>query len=182
MTRNRKIIVFLVFVFALFIAREIVYNISYPMLYKDYVMKYSREYNIDPYFLMAVIKTESKFDKDATSHKGAIGLMQLTGSTAEWIAESMSVEGFNRTDLYNPELNIKMGSWYIDNIRKEFGSTELILAAYNAGRGNVNKWISNSLISEDGEDIDNIPYSETVKYIKKVKLNEKIYRILYRIN
>ncbi|QAT42938.1 lytic transglycosylase domain-containing protein [Aminipila luticellarii] len=180
--KKNKFMIFLVIIFILFAAKGIVYDLSYPILYKDYVVKYSKEYNVDPYFLLAVIKTESRFDKNAKSHKGAVGLMQLTESTAEWIAESIGMENFTADDLYNPEINIKMGSWYIDNLRKEFGTTELILAAYNAGRGNVKKWTENSLIAENGEDFHNMPYDETVKYIKKVKFNEKMYRILYRID
>ena len=182
MLRKRKIIVLIVIFFTVFIAKGIIYNISYPVIYKEYIMKYSEEYNIDPYLLTAIINAESKFDKDAKSHKGAIGLMQLTGPTAEWVAESMGDENFKMEYLYKPEQNIKMGAWYIDNIREEFDSTELVLAAYNAGRGNVQKWINSSVISADGKDYSNIPYAETEKYIKKVLINQKIYQILYDLS
>jgi soluble lytic murein transglycosylase len=179
MTAKRRIAVLLIALFAVLGVKEIVYNVTYPVVYKDYIIKYSDEYNIDPHLLMAIIKTESRYDKNATSHKGAIGLMQLTEPTADWIAVSMGNANFSTNDLYDPETNIKMGAWYINNIRQEFGSVELILAAYNAGRGNVKKWIGNSTIAEDGKDLDNIPYAETEKYVKKVLSSQKIYKILY---
>ena len=167
---------------AVFGVKEILYKVTYPVFYKDYIIKYSAEYHIDPHLLMAIINTESRYDKNATSHKGAIGLMQLTESTADWIAESMGNSNFSKDDLYDPETNIRMGAWYINNIRQEFGSMELILAAYNAGRGNVKKWIGNATIAQDGKDLDNIPYAETEKYVKKVLSNQKIYKLLYPMN
>ena len=180
--KKRKILVVLIILIAIIGARELVYHVSFPVMYRDYVVKYSQEYDIDPYLLLAVINVESRFDKNATSHKGAIGLMQLTESTAHWIAESMGNENFNTDDLYDPETNIRMGAWYIDNIRKEFGSTELVLAAYNAGRGSVAGWIDSEVIGRDGTDCQNIPYNETKRYVEKVMRNQDIYRILYDIS
>ncbi|QIB69525.1 lytic transglycosylase domain-containing protein [Aminipila butyrica] len=181
MKRSKRIIICLAVFLALFAAREGVY-LLYPAPYLEYVEKYAVEYELDPYFLLAVIKTESRFDREAQSHKGAMGLMQLTESTAYWIAETTSMKNFSTEDLYDPELNIWMGSWYLDNLSKEFSSTELVLAAYNAGRGNVKKWTDSQLISADGTDFENIPYGETVNYIKKVRINQKIYSILYRLD
>lgn len=182
MLKHRKIFVLVVILIAIIGAKEFVYHVSFPVVYKDYIVKYSEEYDIDPYLLLAVINVESRFDKDATSHKGAIGLMQLTESTAHWIAESTGDENFDTDDLYDPETNIKMGAWYIDNIRKEFGSTELVLAAYNAGRGNVAGWINSEVIGRDGTDCKNIPYDETKRYVEKVMRNQDIYRVLYDIS
>lgn len=182
MKRTRKFVAIIIILLAVFAGREILYNVSYPIAYQDYIVKYSNEYDIDPYLLTAIIKTESSFDRNAASHKGAIGLMQLTESTAQWVAESMGDEDFDVNDLYDPEINIKMGSWYLDNIRKEFAATELVLAAYNAGRGNVASWIDSALISEDGSDLSNIPYEETEKYIQKVLVSREVYKMLYDID
>lgn len=182
MKRNKIIIIFLVISFVFFVATEILYNVSYPLNYKEYITKYSKEYDIDPYLLMAIINAESSFVKDAQSQKGAIGLMQLTEPTAVWIATSMGNENFTINDLYNPETNIKMGTWYLDNLKKEFHSTVLVLAAYNAGRGTVGSWLSNSEISEDGKTLHYIPYLETKTYIRKVLAGERIYALLYRTN
>jgi Soluble lytic murein transglycosylase and related regulatory proteins (some contain LysM/invasin domains) len=182
MAKKRKIIALIIILLAAFAVREVLYNISFPINYKEYILKYSDEYNIDPYLMMAIINTESRFNKDAASHKGAIGLMQLTEPTAEWIAESMGDSDFNTSQLYDPETNIKMGGWYINNLRDQFGTMELVLAAYNAGRGNVANWISNSVISEDGTDCANIPYKETEQYIRKVMNNREVYKLLYNLS
>lgn len=181
MARNRKLILLIIFLIAVFLAKEIVYQL-FPIKYTEHILKYSTEYQIDPYLLAAIIKAESGFDKDAASNKGAVGLMQLTEPTAIWIAESSGNEEFSTDELYDPETSIKMGTWYLDNIRKEFGSTETILAAYNAGRGNVRKWIDKALISEDQEGYSDIPFEETKNYIEKVLINQKIYKLLYDLN
>ncbi|WP_324825224.1 lytic transglycosylase domain-containing protein [Sinanaerobacter sp. ZZT-01] len=180
-TRKKFVIFFIILLFAAFAVKTAI-NHVYPVGYEEYILKYSREYDIDPYLLTAIIKVESKFDKNATSHKGAIGLMQLMEPTAFWIAESMGDENFAVDNLYDPETNIKMGAWYVNNIRREFKYTELVLAAYNAGRGNVASWIDDSLIARDGTDYSGIPYNETRKYVEKVLSNQDIYRILYNIS
>ena len=180
-TRKKFTLFLIILLMAAFAAKTLI-NQVYPVSYKDYIIKYSREYDIDPYLLTAIIKVESRFDKDATSHKGAMGLMQLMEPTAYWIAESMGDENFTVDDLYDPETNIKMGAWYFDNIRREIEYTELVLAAYNAGRGNVASWIDDSLIARDGIDYSGIPYNETRKYIEKVLSNQDIYRILYDLS
>ncbi|MEQ8155535.1 MAG: lytic transglycosylase domain-containing protein [Clostridiaceae bacterium] len=182
MKLKKILLTLLVLLTVFFGIKEVVTNVTHRLLYKEYIIKYSKEYGLDPYLVMAVINTESKFKKDAVSTKGAVGLMQLTESTAEWIAESSGDEDFKTRDLYNPETNIKMGCWYLNNLSEEFDTTELVLAAYNAGRGNVAKWLSNSDISKDGQNLHNIPYGETDKYIKKVMVNREIYKLLYKIN
>lgn len=152
----------------------------YPLKYSEIVHKYSEEYNIDPYLLLAVIKAESNFDPYAVSHKSAYGLMQVTSTTGEWIAEQMKIKDFKISRLYEPEDNIAMGCWYIDNLRKEFGNNmDIVLAAYNAGRGNVQKWLADKEYSKDGKNLHYIPFKETDKYIKKIKVNYKIYKWLY---
>ncbi|MBU5485558.1 lytic transglycosylase domain-containing protein [Clostridium sp. MSJ-11] len=152
----------------------------YPLKYSDIVYKYSREYDIDPYLVFSVIKAESNFNPDAVSHKSAYGLMQVTSTTGEWIAEQMKIEDFTLNKLFDPEYNIPMGCWYIDNLRKEFGDNmDVVLAAYNAGRGNVQKWLNDTEHSKDGKNLHYIPFKETDKYVKKVKVNYKIYKFLY---
>ena len=73
----------------------------FPYKYKEYVDKYSSQYNLDPLFVLAVIKTESNFDDDAHSHKNAVGLMQITVETGGWAAEQMNYSTFTKDDLYN---------------------------------------------------------------------------------
>ena len=175
-----KIVSILLTVVIIFLAaRYVLYHVSYRLLYQETIEKYSSEYNIDEYLMMAIINSESSFNKNAVSSAGAKGLMQLTDSTAQSIAKSMGNKSFTVEDLYDPETNIKMGAWYLNNLKQEFSSTELVLAAYNAGRGNVAKWLGNSIISNDGKDYKNIPFAETKNYIASVLNKEKMYRFLY---
>ena len=152
----------------------------YPLKYSNYVAKYSKQYDLDPYFVMAVIKAESNFNENATSAKNAHGLMQITSETAQWASEKMKIENYNDKMLYEPKFNIDMGCWYVSDLTKEFnGNIDLVLAAYNGGRGNVQKWLNSQNHSSDGKTLEYIPFKETDKYVKKVKVNYSIYKYLY---
>lgn len=170
----------IVVVVLLFVVRSVLYNKVYPYKYKDYIDKYSADYDLDPLFVLSVIKAESNFDDDAKSQKSAHGLMQITDSTAKWASKEMGITYNNATDLKNVEYNIRMGCWYLNNLRAEFNNLDLVLASYNGGRGNVNKWLSDERYSKDGKKIDYVPFKETDQYIKKVKVNYNIYKYLYR--
>lgn len=152
----------------------------YPVHYEEIVTKYSEKYEIDPYLVYALIKTESKFNPYAKSHKGAIGLMQITPKTGSYLAGLIKENGFEEEMLYNPERNIKYGCFYLSKLSKDFeGNLDLVLAAYNGGEGNVRKWIKSD---EDGKKYLNpeeVPFKETKNYIKKVKSDYKIYRFIY---
>jgi soluble lytic murein transglycosylase len=150
-----------------------------PYGYSDYIMEYSEKYDLDPVLVAAVIKTESNFEADAVSSKNAYGLMQITQETAHWAAGKMGIDDFTTDRLMDPETNIMIGCWYLDNLDKEFGSTDLVLAAYNAGRGNVQQWLDDPAHSSDGKTLTDIPFEETDNYIKKVKVYYKIYEFLY---
>lgn len=153
----------------------------FPMKYKNYIDIYANEYKLDPYFVASVIKTESNFKESATSKKNAQGLMQITPETGQWIAEKMRMKNFQIEKLKNPEINIKMGCWYLNNLKEEFdGNMDLVLAAYNGGRGNVQKWLKDAEHSKDGENLHYIPFEETDKYVKKVKVIYSIYKFLYK--
>ncbi|MGL4655969.1 MAG: lytic transglycosylase domain-containing protein [Sarcina sp.] len=151
----------------------------FPPKYSNYVVKYSKEYDVDPMLVMAIMKAESNFNEDAQSKKDARGLMQITGSTGEWIAEQLGVKNFDVNMLKDPETSIKFACWYLNNLEKEFGNEKLVIAAYNAGRGNVQKWLNDQKYSRTGENLDYIPFKETDKYVKKVNAYKNIYTSLY---
>lgn len=155
-------------------------SILFPLDYLDYINKYSKEYDIDPFLVSAIINVESKYKKDAISSKEARGLMQIGPTTGKWASEELNIENYNENMLFIPETNIKIGTWYLSKLRKEFGANiDLILAAYNAGSGNVQKWRLDSIYSKDGINLDNIPFKETAQYLVKVKSNLKVYNIVY---
>lgn len=167
-------------IIAIFSAKSVI-RYYFPLKYSDYIVKYSKEYGLDAYFVMAVIKTESNFKRNVKSNKNAIGLMQITPDTAKWAAEKMNITDFQEGMLYDPEFNIRMGCWYLNDLKMEFNNNmKLVLAAYNGGRGNVQKWLSDSEHSTDGENLDYIPFKETDKYIKRVEVNYRIYKFLYK--
>lgn len=174
-----KLCIFILMIYMVFNYKNIIKTI-YPLNYQEHILTYSKEYNLDPNLVAAVIKAESDFDKDALSHRGAYGLMQIMPDTADWIAAQSGMKEITYDALYTPEINIKMGCWYLDNLSKEFnGDINLILAAYNGGRGNVQKWLNDEEYSKDGKNLHLIPFKETDGYVKKVNKNYKIYKRLY---
>lgn len=178
----RTLIFFLVIVMVVGIgSRYIIKEKFFPYKYKEYVDRYSSQYDLDPLFVLAVIKTESKFDDDAHSHKNAVGLMQITVETGEWAAREMGYNTFSKEDLYNEEYNIKMGCWYLRRLNDTFNKDlDLTIAAYNAGPTNVQSWLINEKYSSNGKSIDYIPFGETKKYVDKVNTYYNIYEYLYR--
>ena len=181
--RVRKKIRFLLFVVILVLLilnGKAIGRVFYPIKYGEQVQKYSKQYNLNPYLVASVIKVESNFEKDAVSTKDARGLMQLTPSTAKWVAEKLDIENFNIDMLYITDINIEMGCWYLNDLRKEFGSDmKVVLAAYNGGRGNVNKWLNSNENSKDGVSLHYIPFKETDQYVKRVEVYYNLYKLLY---
>ncbi|MCJ7691009.1 MAG: lytic transglycosylase domain-containing protein [Clostridiaceae bacterium] len=173
-------LLFLIFFIVILLNIKSIFKYFYPIKYENYIIVYSQRYDVDPHLVAAVIRAESNFKEDAISHRDANGLMQIMPETGAWIAENMKLKDFKIEKLNDPEINIAMGCWYLNNLNKEFdGNIDLVLAAYNGGRGNVQKWLKDSEYSKDGETIDNIPFEETDKYVKKVKTNYNIYLKLY---
>lgn len=158
-------------------------KIIYPIKYKEIVLRYSKQYKVDPYLVFSIIKAESNFNEKALSHKNARGLMQITEGTGEWIAEKLKIENFKVEDLYDPEFNIRCGCWYLKNLEDEFGRNEeqrdFIILAYNGGRGNVKKWIEKSGNNGGALTDEQIPFKETRNYLKKVKEYNSMYKKLY---
>ncbi len=152
----------------------------YPVDYESYVMESSQEYRIDPYLIFAMVRVESKFDPMANSPKGARGLLQLMPDTANWIAGKNNKDDFNQELLYDPQINIDMGTWYLSNLREEFGDNViLILAAYNGGRGNVQKWLGEEGWRPEQERIKDIPFPETREYVWRVLKSYYRYHKIY---
>ena len=150
-----------------------------PVKYTEILKKYSDKYHIDKNLIYAVIKTESDFKSDARSKKGAVGLMQITPETGTWLANKIGIKNYNDKMLLDPDTNINMGTWYITDLWNEFKNVNLVLAAYNGGRGNVTNWLKNTSFSKNGKDLDKIPFVETDRYVKTVLKYYNIYSSLY---
>lgn len=155
---------------------QIIKNI-YKIDYSDYIEKYANEYNVDKYLIYAIIKNESNFIKDATSSKQAKGLMQIMNETGKEVSSKLDIEN----DLYDEEINIHIGTYYLAQLINKYDNNYIAVAAYNAGSGNVDKWIQNEVIKVDGSDVENIPFKETNNYVRKVFRDYDIYKKLYDV-
>jgi soluble lytic murein transglycosylase len=142
----------------------------YPLRYSTNVRVYASQDHVDPALLAAVIESESKFDPTARSDAGAVGLMQLTPTTAKGIAQYTGGSRFRVTDLTNPDINIRYGAWYLGHLLAKYGNERLALAAYNAGQENVDRWQREHV---------GIQFDETRDYVSKVERLKKIYRRAY---
>ena len=145
-------------------------RIWYPLRYSTIVRAHAHNYDLNPALLAAVIDEESKFRADAKSSAGAVGLMQLLPATAKGIAIHTGGSKFVTSDLYDPEINVRYGAWYLHHLLQKYGDERLALAAYNAGQQNVDSWRA------EGKDIQ---FPETRAYVDKVERLKGIYRRTY---
>ena len=141
-------------------------RIRYPLHYTVYIRAHAKEHHLDPALMAAVIYQESRVRPSVESSSGAIGLMQLTPSTARGIAIRTGGNAFETSDLYNAEINIRYGAWYLDNLFAKYHDEKLVLAAYNAGQGNVDKWIAHH---------EAIQFPETRAYVARVEHLKEVY-------
>lgn len=152
----------------------------YPCMYAEEVTDAAEEFDVDAYLIYAVIHTESHFNPDALSVAGAKGLMQLTDDTYQWaIQREQSGAEADPQNLFNPAVNIHYGVYVLSLLGEQFEDTDTILAAYNAGQGRVRKWLADPAYSDDGKTLNDIPYSETKDYIRRVRETQDRYRRLY---
>ena len=182
MKRLLKLIFFICIIIIIVVnypkVKKMIMEQYYKKDYQEYVEKYAKEYNVDEDLIYAIIKSESNFDEEAISHKEAKGLMQIMYTTAQDVAKILEI-GLTEETILEPEINIQIGTKYISMLIQKYEVTELALAAYNAGSGNVDKWIDSGTLKSDGSDIENIPYKETNMYVRKILRDYKIYKELY---
>ena len=155
-------------------------EIYLPIKYKTLIMKYSNINKIDPYLVLALIREESFFKANIKSTSNAYGLMQLIPSTAKSLASKYKIK-LSRGDLINPEISIRFGTEYLRILSNKYkGKLHLVLAAYNAGKHRVNKWIAEFKNPSDNIFIEMIPFSETRNYVKNVLRNYFYYKYYYK--
>jgi soluble lytic murein transglycosylase len=143
----------------------------YPLRYADIVRGHAAHYDLNPALLAAVIEQESKFNANARSSAGAVGLMQLQPSTAKGIAKYTGGSKFVVADLDDPEINVRYGAWYLHHLMLKYGNERLALAAYNAGQRNVDQWRA----AHEG-----VQFPETRAYVDRVERLKDIYLRAYR--
>lgn len=147
---------------------------SYPRPYAERV----RESGVPPALAYAVMKAESNFDETAVSRAGAVGIMQIRPSTAEYICRRRGIP-FHGENLLDGEYNVMLGCMYLAYLLERFPDETAAICAYNAGEGTVRGWLADKAYSADGITLFEIPYAETRTYAKKVADFRKIYEIFY---
>ena len=145
-------------------------KLRYPLAYEHVIRGHARNYDLDPALLAAVIYRESKFDPDARSRSGAIGLMQLLPDTAKGIALHTGGRRFVVADLYDPEINVRYGAFYLRRLLRKYDDARLALAAYNAGQRNVDRWLARD---------ERIAFPETRHYVEEVVELRDVYARAY---
>ncbi len=149
----------------------------YPIHYQDEIVYYADEYHIDPLLTASIIRTESNYRPSHVSPKGALGLMQIMPQTASWIVEQARMKHVNEANLLDEDINLQLGSWYIAWLYQNFKFTDTSLdvdelavlsASYNAGPGNVQRWLKEGTWDGTYATVGNIPFGETRHYIQRV--------------
>jgi soluble lytic murein transglycosylase len=150
-----------------------------PLRHDDIIRQQAADKDIDPALIAAVIYEESRF-RDQTSHAGARGLMQITPQTADAIARHSGGTRFEQSDLSEPQINISYGSYYLRLLLDHYGQNEtLAIAAYNAGMGNVDRWVRDAGGASEFDSAEHIPFPETRAYVENVMDRRADYRQNY---
>jgi len=158
---------------------EEIWKMLYPIRYWNMVERYSKDHEVDPYIVVALIRQESTFDPRVRSRAGARGLMQIMPRTGRALARQHR-QRYQNKDLYDPEINIRYGTHYLKEVLDRFGGRlDYALASYNAGPHRVKAWTGMDLTLDSEEFIEEIPFTETRNYVKLVLRNEMLYRHLY---
>jgi soluble lytic murein transglycosylase len=179
--RHKKTLFLCLLLFCIFLAINsiFIWKMMYPIDYTSQVRQAAEKYELDPYLILAVIRVESNFDPSQKSSVGAAGLMQVMPDTAEWILEQNHEPKEKLDRLHSPEINIDMGAWFLYALNKEYkGNWVTTLAAYNAGPGNVKRWIKDGW-DPSLETIEEIPFGETRHYVQRVLYYWEKYKWIY---
>ena len=173
---NIFFVIFWAFLVVLFSISIVNKKFVYPIKHYEYISKYSNEYGVDSALILATIKVESNFNKNAVSSKGAVGLMQIKEDTASYIASMLGEEEFN---LKDEETNVRYGTYYLKYLFEKFKNVQVVICAYNAGEGNVSLWLNDKTKSKDGKTLEVVPFLETQNYLNKILKARKKYIKLY---
>ncbi len=153
---------------------------TYPVQYRAELLRYSKTKNIDPRFVLAIMKQESSFRANAKSPSAARGLLQLVYDTAIKYNRQAGFPQMQADDLYQPSINIAIGSTYIADLKNQFGGLyEAIAASYNGGEDNAARWLNRSNPKDAGIFAAEVGFAETKNYVFKVMNNYRVYRELY---
>ena len=152
---------------------------AYPTKYTEYVTVYAEKYGVPEELIYAVIRAESDFDSGAVSEAGAVGLMQLMPDTFKWLTDEILFDHLDSGMIYDPETNVRYGTYYLSYLYDRYGNWELALAAYNGGLGNVDKWLTDDKYADGEGGLKRIPFKETRHFVSRVTDAWEMYVKLY---
>jgi soluble lytic murein transglycosylase len=153
---------------------------AYPVMYRAELLRSAKSRNIDPRFVLAIMKQESSFRADAKSPSAARGLLQLVFDTALKYNKQAGFPNLAAENLYQPSVNIAIGSVYISELKNQFGGLyEAIAASYNGGEDNAERWLARTKQKDAGIFASEIGFAESKNYVFKVMNNYRVYRELY---
>ena len=152
----------------------------YPMTYAPEIRAAAAEFSLDPAYVASVVLAESSFDAEAVSSAGAIGLMQIMPATGEWIAGKLEDEPFDVQRLYQPEVNLRYGCWYLRFLLDRYdGDMYTASTAYHQGQGRVDQWLEDPQYSQDGRTLTAISSAVTDTYVNRIMESYAHYQELY---
>ncbi|MCC2678029.1 MAG: soluble lytic murein transglycosylase [Pseudobdellovibrio sp.] len=151
-------------------------ELVFPRPYKDQVNEMAEKTKLPPSLIYSIMKQESGFNERARSAADAMGLMQVIPGLAKQLSRKFEVPYKKSEDLYDPEINIQIGSYELmEQVRKQNGKLAYVAAAYNAGPNALSRWLTNRNREDILEFIEEIPYDETRTYIKLIARNKAFY-------
>lgn len=178
--RKVGVLVGLLAVVILVVSSNWFWRLLYPVYHEDVIRQAAAKNHVDPLLVVSLIRVESKFKEEDISHVGAVGLMQLMPDTATWIAKQSGIPYKGVNDLADPDTNIKMGTWYLGYLERQYnGNWVAAVAAYNAGPGRISKLIVSKAWDGNLETTDDIPVGETRHYVQRVFFYYEKYKKLY---
>jgi soluble lytic murein transglycosylase len=153
----------------------------YPVPYPVQVLEHAARYDLPPHLVYAMIREESRFDRNAVSRAGAVGLMQLMPETGRYVARELEIPNWGDESLLDPEINLAFGVWYASSLMGVSGEDYLrMLAAYNAGPANAKRWFGGKSRSDNVVDVvDGIDFKETRLYVQRIVESANVYHRLY---
>jgi soluble lytic murein transglycosylase len=143
----------------------------FPLEFREQILAWSAVYDLEPAWVASVIRNESRFQPDAVSPAGAIGLMQIMPETGEWIAQQLQWPDYSTFMLTSAPENISLGTWYLRYLLDRFGTVDAALLAYNAGPTHAERW----------EGRVDLAFSETRQYIRRVHGSLPVYRAYFAV-
>ena len=149
----------------------------FPLAYFTPIRKWSNQRNLNPFLVLSLMRQESRFQPKIRSVVGAVGLMQVLPETAEWVSGKAGLKDYQIDGIDD---NINLGTWYLDYTHRNYNDNSMLaIASYNAGPGNVDRWVKQTSVTDVDVFVEEIPFPETKNYVKSVSENYWNYLRLY---